>query len=196
MERSGEMKRTEYCGRLGLENVGQTVTVMGWVDRRRDLGGVIFIDLRDREGVVQIVVNPDEDGLLEASRPLRSEHVVAVTGAVVKRSEDTVNPDISTGGIEVQAESLELLAGSKTPPFPINKDEVTAEESRLRYRYLDLRRPRMQSNIRLRHRACMAIRNYLDEKGFLEIETPYLTKSTPEGARDYLVPSRIHPGEF
>ena len=190
------MKRTEYCGQIGLENIGQTVTLLGWVDRRRDLGGVIFIDLRDREGVVQIVVNPEQDKILEASRSLRSEHVIAVTGEVVKRSEETVNPEISTGKIEIQAESLGLLASSKTPPFPINKEESIAEENRLRYRYLDLRRPRMQSNIRLRHRACMAVRNYLDKQGFLEIETPYLTKSTPEGARDYLVPSRIHPGEF
>lgn len=190
------MRRTEYCGLLRLENVGQRVTVMGWVDRRRDLGGVIFVDVRDREGVVQIVVNPDQAGILEVSRSLRSEHVIAVTGMVVERSEDTVNPEIATGGIEIQADSLRLLATSRTPPFPINKEEATSEENRLRYRYLDLRRPRMQSNILLRHRACLAVRNYLDEQGFLEIETPFLTKSTPEGARDYLVPSRIHPGEF
>ena len=192
----GDLQRTEYCGNLRPQHVGQEMTVMGWVDRRRDLGGLIFIDLRDREGVVQVVVNPDQTELLEKSRRLRSEYVLVVTGKVVERSEDTVNPEIATGKVEIQAESIHLLATSKTPPFPINKEAATAEENRLRHRYLDLRRPRLQRNIRLRHQVCMAVRNHLDTRGFLEIETPFLTKSTPEGARDYLVPSRIYPGEF
>ena len=192
----GNLKRTEYCGNLGLQHVGQEMTVMGWIDRRRDLGGLIFIDLRDREGVVQVVVDPDQTDDLEKSRLLRSEYVLAVTGKVVGRSEDTVNPEIATGKVEILAQSIHLLATSKTPPFPINKKTATAEENRLRHRYLDLRRPRLQRNIRLRHQVCMAVRNHLDTRGFLEIETPFLTKSTPEGARDYLVPSRIYPGEF
>ena len=192
----GDLQRTEYCGNLRPQHVGQEMTVMGWVDRRRDLGGLIFIDLRDREGVVQVVVNPDQTELLEKFKRLRSEYVLAVTGKVVQRSEDTVNPEIATGKVEIQAESIHLLATSKTPPFPINKEAATAEENRLRHRYLDLRRPRLQRNIRLRHQVCMAVRNHLDTRGFLEIETPFLTKSTPEGARDYLVPSRIYPGEF
>ncbi len=191
-----EIKRTSYCGSLGLDNVGQNVTVMGWVDRTRDLGGVNFIDLRDREGIVQIVIDPDKATILDLSKSLRAEHVIAVEGLVVKRSKDTVNPEIKTGKIEVHANHLRVLSRSNTPPFPINKDDDTTEETRLRYRYLDLRRPRMQSNIRLRHKVCMAIRNYLDQLEFLEIETPILTNSTPEGARDYLVPSRLHPGHF
>ena len=192
----GDLQRTEYCGHLRLQHVGQEMTVMGWVDRRRDLGGLIFIDLRDREGVVQVVVHPDQTDLLEKSKLLRSEYVLAVTGKVVERAEDTVNPEIATGKVEVQAESIHLLATSKTPPFPINKEATTAEENRLRHRYLDLRRPRLQRNLRLRHQVCMVVRNHLDARGFLEIETPFLTKSTPEGARDYLVPSRVYPGEF
>ena len=192
----GDLQRTEYCGRLRLQHVGQEMTVMGWVDRRRDLGGLIFIDLRDREGVVQVVVHPDQTDILEKSKLLRSEYVLAVTGKVVERSEDTVNPEIATGKVEIQAEFIHLLATSKTPPFPINKEATTAEENRLRHRYLDLRRPRLQRNLRLRHQVCMVVRNHLDARGFLEIETPFLTKSTPEGARDYLVPSRVYPGEF
>ena len=192
----GDLQRTEYCGHLRLQHVGQRMTVMGWVDRRRDLGGLIFVDLRDREGVVQIVVHPDQTDILEKAKLLRSEYVLAVTGKVVERSEDTVHPEIATGKVEVQAEVLHLLATSKTPPFPINKEATTAEENRLRHRYLDLRRPRLQRNLRLRHRVCMVVRNHLDARGFLEIETPFLTKSTPEGARDYLVPSRVYPGEF
>ncbi len=192
----GNLQRTEYCGHLRRQHVGQEMTLMGWVDRRRDLGGLIFIDLRDREGVVQIVVHPDQTDILEKSKLLRSEYVLAVTGKVVERSEDTVNPEIATGKVEVQAQSIHLLATSKTPPFPINQEATTAEENRLRHRYLDLRRPRLQRNLRLRHRVCMAVRNHLDSRGFLEIETPFLTKSTPEGARDYLVPSRVYPGEF
>ena len=192
----GDLQRSEYCGNLGLQHVDQEVTVMGWVDRHRDLGGLIFIDLRDREGVVQVVVNPDQTHVLEKSRRLRSEYVLAVTGKVVERSEDTVNPEIATGTVEIQAQSIHRLATSETPPFPINKEAATAEENRLRHRYLDLRRPRLQRNIRLRHEVCMVVRNHLDARGFLEIETPFLTKSTPEGARDYLVPSRIYPGEF
>ncbi len=192
----GDLQRTEYCGHLRLQHVGQEMTVMGWVDRRRDLGGLIFIDLRDREGVVQVVVHPDRTDILEKSKLLRSEYVLAVTGKVVERSKDTVNPEIATGKVEIQAEFIHLLATSKTPPFPINKEATTAEENRLRHRYLDLRRPRLQRNLRLRHQVCMVVRNHLDARGFLEIETPFLTKSTPEGARDYLVPSRVYPGEF
>ncbi len=195
MEHLGELERTCYCGAVTESLVGTTITVMGWVDRIRDLGNLLFIDLRDRSGVVQIVNNP-ETGCLEKSRDVRPEYVLAVVGEVVRRSQDTINPEIPTGTVEVRASELRLLNRSQTPPFPINEDVTASEETRLRYRYLDLRRRPLQRSLQLRHRVALEVRRVLDEQGFLEIETPFLTKSTPEGARDYLVPSRVHRGHF
>lgn len=191
----GNLQRTCYCGHVDEQRIGQTLTVMGWVDRRRDLGNLIFLDLRDREGVVQVVANPEHPQALEKAKEARPEHVLAVVGSVIRRSETTVNPEIATGAVEIQARQIFLLNVAKTPPFPIG-DDTASEETRLQYRYLDLRRPRMLSNLRLRHQVCLQIRNHLDREGFLEIETPFLTKSTPEGARDYLVPSRLSAGSF
>ena len=168
----------------------------GWLDRRRDLGNLTFLDLRDREGVVQVVASPEHPEPLRRAKRARSESVLMVTGTVLERSQDTINPAIPTGNWEVRAERLEILSSSETPPFPLHDEGSTAEETRLRYRYLDLRRPRLQANLRLRHAVTLEIRKFLDGEGFLEIETPFLTKSTPEGARDYLVPSRIHGGHF
>jgi aspartyl-tRNA synthetase len=191
------LKRTHYCGELRDAQVGQTVTLMGWADTRRDLGGVVFIDLRDREGLCQVVARPEvsKDAHERADR-VRGEYVLAVTGTVSARSVETVNPKLATGAVEVLASEIRILSEARTPPFPIEDEVNTSEDIRLKYRYIDLRRPRMQRNIRLRHRLTMEIRRYLDEQGFLEIETPFLTKSTPEGARDYLVPSRVHHGNF
>jgi aspartyl-tRNA synthetase len=193
----GGLTRTHYCGALGEGEVGRTVTLMGWAATRRDLGGVIFIDLRDREGLCQVVARPEvsKEAHADADR-VRSEYVVAVVGKVARRSPETVNPKIPTGSIEVLAERILVLSEARTPPFPIEDDTQTSEDIRLKYRYLDLRRPRMHRNLRLRHRMTMEIRRYLDEQGYYEIETPFLTKSTPEGARDYLVPSRVHHGHF
>ena len=196
MDQLGDLKRTIACGQLGEEHVDQTVTVMGWVDRRRDLGSLIFLDLRDREGIVQVVACPEHPQGLQTAKEVRSEHVLAVTGPVVWRDEETVNPEIPTGRLEIRAEEIRLLNRSETPPFPITAVVSASEETRLEYRFLDLRRQRLQRNLRLRHQVSLDIRNQLDELGFLEIETPFLTKSTPEGARDYLVPSRLHPGHF
>jgi aspartyl-tRNA synthetase len=193
----GELTRTHRCGALRGEHVGQTVTLMGWAATRRDLGGVIFIDLRDREGICQVVARPEVSKEAHASADrVRGEYVLAVVGEVGKRSPETVNPKLPTGGVEVLAREIRVLSEARTPPFPIEDDIETAEEIRLKYRYLDLRRPRLQRNIALRHRVTMEVRRYMDEQGFYEIETPFLTKSTPEGARDYLVPSRIHHGQF
>lgn len=191
------LKRSYYCGTINKDQVGQEVTLMGWVHRRRDHGGVIFIDLRDREGLVQVVFNPEiGEELFQKAESVRNEYVLAVVGIVNLRPEGTVNPGMATGEIEVVAKDLRLLNAAKTPPFYID-DEVDVDETvRLKYRYLDLRRPIMQKGLILRHKAVKTIRDYFDEKGFLEIETPMLTKSTPEGARDYLVPSRLHEGEF
>jgi aspartyl-tRNA synthetase len=192
-----DLARTHYCGTLREAHVGQTVTLMGWADTRRDLGGVIFIDLRDREGICQIVAKPEVSPAAHASADrARGEYVLAVVGEVAARSAETVNPNIATGGVEVLAREIRVLSEARTPPFPIEDEIGTSEDIRLKYRYLDLRRPRMQRNIRLRHRATLEIRRYFDEQGFLEIETPFLTKSTPEGARDYLVPSRVHHAHF
>lgn len=193
----GGLKRTNMCGQLGLSDVNKRVVVMGWVQRRRDLGGVIFIDLRDRTGVVQVVFNEafDADAFIKA-QTLRNEYVIAVVGDVVRRSEDTVNPKIVTGQIEIRAYQLKILGRSDTPPFPIEEDINVSEILRLKYRYLDLRRPDMQRNLMLRHKVAKITRDFLSDEGFLEIETPMLTKSTPEGARDYLVPSRVHAGSF
>jgi aspartyl-tRNA synthetase len=191
----GNLKRTHYCGALRASDADKDVVLMGWVHRRRDLGQLIFIDLRDRAGIAQIVFNKELDPEAHAkAEGLRSEFVVAVEGRVLRRQKS--NPEIATGEVEVLAARLHVLNNSKTPPFAV-EDEVTAsEETRLRYRYLDLRRPRLHSNIELRHRIVLEIRKSLDEQGFFEIETPMLTRSTPEGARDYLVPSRVHHGQF
>src|SRR5688572_5378436 len=191
----GTLARTHTCGGLSAADVGKDVVLLGWVHRIRDLGSLVFIDVRDRHGATQVVARED-DPLVSAAQRLRPEFVVAVLGRVEQRAPETVNPKMKTGQVEVVASEIRLLNDSKTPPFPIADDSPVSEDTRLKYRYLDLRRARMQHNIALRHRATMEIRKYFDEQGFLEIETPMLTKSTPEGARDYLVPSRVHPGEF
>jgi aspartyl-tRNA synthetase len=190
-------KRTHYCGNLTISNVGEEVILMGWVNRRRDHGGVIFIDLRDREGLAQIVFNPDisPDGHRDA-HTIRSEFVLAVRGKVQGRPAGMENPDLKTGAIEVMVTELEIISEAKTPPFVLNEDAEVSETVRLRYRYLDLRRPEMQKNLILRSNIAAETRRYYQENGFIEVETPALTKSTPEGARDYLVPSRINPGMF
>jgi aspartyl-tRNA synthetase len=196
-ESLGDLKRTHYCGALRVDHVGLGVVVMGWAATRRDLGGVIFVDLRDREGICQVVARPEVSAAAHTSADhVRGEYVLAVIGEVAQRSEDTVNPKIPTGEVEVLAREIRILSEARTPPFPIEDEIQTSEEIRLKYRYLDLRRPRMHRNIKLRHRMTMEIRRYLDEQGYYEIETPFLTKSTPEGARDYLVPSRVHHGHF
>jgi aspartyl-tRNA synthetase len=193
----GDLKRTDYCGDLHQKDVDREVILLGWVQRRRDLGGLIFVELRDREGIVQVVFNPEVSPKAhEKAQSLRSEFVVGVKGKVVTRPEGTANPKLVTGEIEVIAKELKILNSSKTPPFLIEDDEDVEESVRLQYRYLDLRRPRLQQNLILRHRVAQEVRNYFDRLGFLEIETPMLTKSTPEGARDYLVPSRVNPGHF
>ena len=191
------MNRTHHAGQLRKEHAGQTVTLSGWVQKRRDLGGVIFIDLRDRSGIVQLVFRSDvsEDTLTIADR-LRSEYVIRCVGTVVVRDDEAVNPKIATGEIEVTVTDLQIFNTAKTPPFAIEDDVDVDETVRLRYRYLDLRRPVMQQTFLLRHKVTKVLRDFLDDHGFLEIETPMLTKSTPEGARDYLVPSRLHPAEF
>jgi aspartyl-tRNA synthetase len=194
----GDWKRTHRCGELRASDAGTTITLMGWVSRRRDHGNLIFIDLRDRSGITQIVFdkerNPEMHARVEA---VRNEYVLAVSGKVELRTEGTRNPKMETGEIEVIAGDLKLLNESKVPPFfPGDANVTLNEEVRLKYRYLDLRRPEMHANIEMRHRVTLAIRNYLAGQGFYEIETPYMTRSTPEGARDYLVPSRVHPGEF
>jgi aspartyl-tRNA synthetase len=195
IEPLGTLARTHTCGALRAEDVGQAVVLLGWVHRVRDLGSLVFIDIRDRHGMTQIIVR-DNDALVADAKRLRAEFVIAVMGRVEHRAAETVNTKISTGQIEVTAEEIRLLNEARTPPFMISDDVEITEEARLKYRYIDLRRPRMQRNIIMRHRATMVTRSYFDEQGFLEIETPMLTKSTPEGARDYLVPSRVHPGEF
>ena len=188
--------RTHTCGALRAEDVGADVVLLGWVHRVRDLGGLLFIDLRDRQGITQIVFDKDDAEAMAKAKRLRSEYVVGVKGRVQRRSPETVNPKVSTGEVEVMVRQVMILNEAKTPPFPIAEDTPVSEEVRLKYRYLDLRRPRLQSNMILRHKVTAAIRRFFDANGFLEIETPILTKSTPEGARDYLVPSRVHPGEF
>ncbi|RDI94935.1 aspartate--tRNA ligase [Meiothermus sp. QL-1] len=195
------MRRTLYCGQLREQHAGQRVVLEGWVNRRRDLGGLIFIDLRDREGIVQIIVQPEAPCFAEADR-LRSEWVVRVEGVVRRRPAEQVNPRIATGQVEVVAERLEVLAEARTPPFPIDAawrgeaDPEVSEEVRLRHRVVDLRRRRLHRNLRLRHQVVAAIYRFLDAEGFISVETPYLTRSTPEGARDFLVPSRLAPGHF
>jgi aspartyl-tRNA synthetase len=194
-EQLGSLARTHTCGALRPADVGSNVVLLGWVHRVRDLGALVFVDVRDRHGITQAIVE-GSDTLLERAKRLRSEFVVAVLGEVERRSADTVNLNVPTGEVEVRVRELRILNEAKTPPFSIAEDQNVSEETRLRYRYLDLRRPALQRNIGLRHRVTMAIRRYFDEQGFYEIETPILTKSTPEGARDFLVPSRVHAGEF
>ena len=191
----GQLTRTHTCGALRPTDVGADVVLLGWVHRIRDLGGVTFIDIRDRAGVSQVVVRENEAQMAIAKR-LRSEFVVGVSGTVQRRSDDTINPKLATGEVEVLARDIRILNEARTPPFQIAEDSPVSEDVRLRYRYLDLRRPRLQTNIGLRHRVAIAIRKYFDANGFWEIETPILAKSTPEGARDFLVPSRVHAGEF
>jgi aspartyl-tRNA synthetase len=188
--------RTDYCAQLTAADVGQTVTLAGWVSRRRDFGGITFVDLRDRSGIVQLFFPGDAEDLAEAHR-LNREDVIRVTGTIARRGEENINPDMATGEIEIHVEELTILNRAKTPPFLVAGDgSDTTEETRLRYRYVDLRREKMQRNLTLRHRVFKSIRDYYSEEGFLEIETPFLTKSTPEGARDFLVPSRMNPGSF
>ena len=186
--------RTHYCGQVNETLTGSTVTVAGWVHRRRDHGGVIFVDLRDREGLVQVVVDPDAPAVFAEAEKLRNEYVVRITGLVRARPEGTTNANLASGRIEILARDIELL--NRSEPLPFQLDENVSEEVRLRYRYLDLRRDVMAQRLRQRHRITRAMRNYLDDAGFCDIETPMLTKATPEGARDYLVPSRTHPGKF
>lgn len=190
-------KRTQYCGLITEEYVGQEVVVKGWVNRRRDLGGLIFIHLRDREGILQIVFNHEHDAaLFELAEGVRSEYILEVKGTVVKREENQVNPNIKTGTVELEVSQATVLAKAKTPPFYIDDDNAVADELRMKYRFIDLRKEKMLHNLKLRHQTTRSIRQYLDNEGFMDVETPYLTKSTPEGARDYVVPSRVHPGAF
>ena len=196
LDNLGDLKRTHYCGDLGITHVGQTVTLMGWVHRRRDFGPLIFIDLRDREGLVQVVCDEEKNAVAhQRARELRGEYVAAIMGKVAPRDQDKINPNMKTGQVEVVAEQVHILNTAKTPPFEIEGAKAN-EDIRLKYRYLDLRRLKMQDNIRFRHRAAIAVRRYMDQQGFYEIETPMLIKSTPEGARDYIVPSRVSPGQF
>ena len=191
------LKRTCRCAELSEANEGQEVTVMGWVQKQRNKGGIIFVDVRDRSGILQVIFEDgeiDAEGFAKAEK-LRSEFVVAVNGTVSKRS-GAVNENLETGAIELRAKEIRVLSESETPPFPIEADSKTKEELRLKYRFLDLRRPDLQKNLMMRSRVTTLVRQFLAEEGFLEIETPMLTKSTPEGARDYLVPSRVHPGTF
>lgn len=191
-------KRTTYCGLVTEAFLGQEITLKGWVNNRRDLGGLIFVDLRDREGIVQVVFNPAfSEEALKIAETVRSEYVVEVQGTVTKRDPETVNPKIKTGQVEVQVKNIKVINKSETPPFSINEENVNVDENiRLKYRYLDLRRQELAQTFKMRHQITRSIRQYLDDEGFFDIETPVLTKSTPEGARDYLVPSRVHDGEF
>jgi aspartyl-tRNA synthetase len=188
--------RSHYCGELNEARIGDTVSLCAWVHRRRDHGGVIFVDLRDRDGLCQVVFDPDRAATFAEAETLRNEFVVRVTGLVRARPEGTVNKDLPSGSIEVLGQELEILSIAKTPPFQLDEHASVSEDVRLRHRYIDLRRPEMIDRLRFRSKVCNTIRNYLDENGFLDIETPILTRATPEGARDYLVPSRTHPGEF
>ena len=189
------MMRTHYCGHLNRSHIGQTVTLCGWAHRRRDHGGVIFIDLRDREGMAQIVIDPDTPEAFKHAESVRSEYVLKVTCKVRARPEGAVNSNILTGEVEMLATEIEILNASLTPPFMLDDENLT-ETVRLQHRYIDLRRPAMQKNMMLRYRVAKTLRDYLDTNGFIEVETPMLTRSTPEGARDYLVPSRVHAGQF
>jgi len=200
LDNLGELQRTHSCGALRGEHVGQSVTLMGWVARRRDFGPLTFFDLRDRDGITQVVFNEETAPVAHArAKEVRGEYVIAVTGEVVERDAAQRNPKIATGDVEMQAREILILNDARTPPFQIevtSSDGLASEDLRLKYRYLDLRRPQLQANLRLRHRAVAEIRRFMDEQGFTEIETPILIKSTPEGARDYVVPSRTFPGKF
>ncbi|MCI5192192.1 MAG: aspartate--tRNA ligase [Candidatus Electrothrix sp. AU1_5] len=197
MESMGALRRTSDCNTLGLDQLGQEVVLMGWVLRRRDHGGVIFIDLRDRQGITQVVFNPEINPDVHAkAHQLRSEWVLAVKGKVEARPDDMANPKLKTGEIEVLVSELTILNTSKTPPFPLDEDSEVSDNIRLQYRYLDLRRPEITRNLIMRHKTAQAVRNFLTDNDFLEVETPMLTRSTPEGARDYLVPSRVNAGKF
>ena len=195
-EQLGELTRTHTCGALRLDDVGADVVLLGWVHRVRDLGGLLFVDLRDRGGITQVLFGADDEALMAKAKRLRSEFVIGVEGRVQRRSQDTINPKLATGEVEVAVRRLTLLNEARTPPFPIADEATVSEDVRLKYRYLDLRRPGLQGNIGLRHRVTTVVRKYFDANDFWEVETPILTKSTPEGARDYLGPSRVHPGEF
>src|ERR1700719_4082764 len=193
----GDLRRTHMCGALRVSDSGKKAVLMGWVNRRRDLGNLIFVDLRDRSGVTQVVFNKERDAAIhEKASGLRNEYVIAVTGTVKQRDSNTINKNIPTGDVELVAEELRVLNDSKQPPFLPGDTALSNEETRLKYRYIDLRRDVMQFNIEMRHKVALAIRNYLAAQGFFEIETPFMTRSTPEGARDYLVPSRVQPGTF
>ena len=195
----GDLTRTHYCGDIRESDVGRRAVLMGWVHRRRDLGGLYFIHLRDRGGISQVVFNAEIDAETHAkAETLRNEFVIAVEGPIVKRSADTINPNLETGAVELQADKLYVLNESATPPFQVDEEDQASvgEDNRLKHRYIDLRRPQMQSNLRLRHNVNLAVRESFHAQGFLEIETPFLTRSTPEGARDFLAPSRLHPGAF
>src|SRR5690625_704821 len=190
------MPKRHLAGTLNENLINETVLLKGWVDKRRDLGGVIFIDLRDHSGIIQVVFNPDYPNALAIADKVRSEYVIEVTGTIIKRDADTVNPNLKTGTIEMIATDINILNQAKNPPFLIQEDNDVSEDLRLKYRYLDLRRKSLQETFKLRHQTTQVIRNFLNSEDFLEMETPILTKSTPEGARDYLVPSRVHPKEF
>jgi aspartyl-tRNA synthetase len=197
LDKLGSLRRTHTCGQLRVEDVGRQVVLMGWIQRRRDHGGVIFVDLRDREGLTQVVFNPEVQQQVHAkAHVLRSEFVIGVGGTVARRLDGMDNPKLATGQIEVFATALKILNSAVNPPFLIEDDVDVADTIRLKYRHLDLRRPQLQRNLRFRHRAGMAVRGFLNENEFMDIETPFLTRSTPEGARDYLVPSRVNPGQF
>jgi aspartyl-tRNA synthetase len=190
-------KRTAYCGEITEAFIGEKVTIKGWVQKRRDLGGLIFIDLRDREGIVQAVFNPDlSEEALALAEKIRNEYVLSISGTVVERAEGTVNPNLKTGKVEIQVDKVEIINEAKTPPFMIDDQMEVSEDVRLKYRYIDLRRSAMADTFKMRHNVTTSFRTFLNDNGFLDVETPILTKSTPEGARDYLVPSRVHPGEF
>ena len=196
-ESLGDWQRSDYCGALRREHVGRAVTMMGWVHARRDHGGLLFVDLRDRSGVVQLVFNPERAAAAHTrAGDVRSEYVIAVLGDVAERPAETRNPNLPTGDVEILVRELKILNATRPMPFPIDDETEVAETARLRYRYVDLRRPKMQANLLLRHRLAKTVRDYFDDRGFVEIETPMLTRRTPEGARDYLVPSRVNPGHF
>src|SRR4029078_12742996 len=199
LDNLGELERTHSCGELRTSDISKQVTLMGWVAKRRDFGDLTFVDLRDRDGITQVVFNAKDSTQAHAkAKDIRGEYVIAVTGEVVTRDENTRNPKIATGDVEVHARELLVLNDARTPPFQLDAsgDALASEDLRLKYRYLDLRRPHLQEIMRLRHRVTAEIRNYMTEQGFTEIETPILIKSTPEGARDYIVPSRVQPGKF
>ncbi len=196
LDNLGNLTRTHYCGNLNTEHIGQEVTVMGWVNKRRDLGGLIFIDLRDVQGILQVVIRPEKPEIFAKAEKVRNEYVIAVRGKICARTEPNINPNLPTGNIELEAEEFYILNDAQPLPVQFSEVAMAEEDLRLTYRYLDLRRPKLQKIIITRHRIMQIIREFLNNEGFYEIETPILMKSTPEGARDYLVPSRMQPGKF